>query len=221
MDHAGTVIGDTTTQGIRERGSEIVKRDSLLDWIKAQVLKVPAYTLRAYQGEIKLNQNENPYDFPEDLKQEILRRFHDRSWSRYPDFVPDNLRERLAEFAGWPKDGILVGSGSNELLQAALMVFLGDRVPVAIPSPTFTVYSLISKILGARIVNISLNEDMTYNVDALLRRAQEADARILVVCTPNNPTGTVLQEEDLKKILDGFSGYVLLDEAYYEFCGRT
>ena len=62
---------------------------------------------------------------------------------------------------------------------------------------------------------------MTYNVDALIGRAEEAGARILIICTPNNPTGTILEEEDLKRILDEFSGYVLLDEAYFEFCGRT
>ncbi len=198
-----------------------MKKDSLLDGIKAQVLKVPAYTLRAYHAETKLNQNENPYDFPADLKEEILRRFRERAWSRYPDFVPDKLRERLAAFAGWSRDGILVGNGSNELLQASLMVLLGDRVPAAIPSPTFTVYSLISTILGARIVNIPLSDDMSYDVEAMISRSEEAGAQVLLVCSPNNPTGTVLEEEGLKRILDGYSGYVLLDEAYYEFCGQS
>jgi len=198
-----------------------VKKNSPLYGIKSQVLKVPAYTLRAYEADIKLNQNENPFDFPQDLKEETFRRFRERQWSRYPDFVPDSLRARLAEFVGWPKDGVLVGNGSNELLQASLMVLIRNRTRIAIPSPTFTVYRLIASILGARIVDISLNPDMSYNVGDLLSKSREFGASALILNNPNNPTGSAVREEGLKEILDGFAGYVLLDEAYYEFCGHS
>jgi histidinol-phosphate aminotransferase len=189
--------------------------------VKPQVLKVPAYTLGAYDAEVKLNQNENPYDFPEDLKEETFRRFKLRQWSRYPDFVPDSLRHQLAEFAGWQKDGILVGNGSNELLQATLMVLIKSRSRVAIPSPTFTVYGLISKVLGARIVHIPLSVDMSFDIEALISKSRESGAGVLIVNTPNNPTGAVLRGDALRRILEEFSGYVLLDEAYYEFWGHT
>jgi histidinol-phosphate aminotransferase len=198
-----------------------VKKDSPLYGIKEQVLKVPAYTLRAYEAEIKLNQNENPYDFPEDLKEEVFRRFRARKWSRYPDFTPEALRAALAESAGWRADGVLVGNGSNELLQAVLLVLVRDRTPVVIPSPTFTVYGLVSQILGARVFSVPLKPDMSYDVDELIARADEMGARVLIVCTPNNPTGTVLDEAGIKHIMERFSGHVLLDEAYYEFCSCT
>lgn len=198
-----------------------MKKNSPLYGVKTQVLKVPAYTLRAYEAEIKLNQNENPYDFPDDLKQEIFRRFRTRQWSRYPDFVPDALQHRLAEFAGWKKDGVLVGNGSNELLQATLMVLIKNRTHVAIPAPTFTVYRLISNVLGAKVVDVPLNADMTYDVDALISKSRESDAGVLIINTPNNPTGAVLRGDGLQRILEGFSGHVLLDEAYYEFWGHT
>ena len=189
--------------------------------VRSQVLKVPAYTLRAHEAEVKLNQNENPYDFPDDLKEEIYRRYKERSWARYPDFVPEDLRESLASFAGWKKAGVLVGNGSNELIQATLLVLVSNHTTVAIPTPTFTVYSLVSRILGGRIITIPLNEDLSYNIEDLITRAEEGGARLLIVCTPNNPTGTILEEEGLKAILDRFSGYVMLDEAYYEFCGHS
>ena len=198
-----------------------MKKNSPLYGVKPQVLKVPAYTLHAYEAEFKLNQNENPYDFPQELKEETFRRFRDRKWSRYPDFVPDSLKLRLAEFVGWHKDGVLVGNGSNELLQATLMVLIKSRTRIAIPFPTFTVYRLISNILGAKIVDIALNSDMSYNVDGLISQAQQSGAGVLIINNPNNPTGSVIREEELKQILERFSGYVLLDEAYYEFCGHT
>jgi len=195
--------------------------NTALRGVKEAVLALPAYTLHAYESEIKLNQNENPYDFPPDLKEEAFRRFREKTWSRYPDFVPDALRARLAEFAGWTRDGVLIGNGSNELLQAALMVLVQEQTPVVIPSPTFTVYSLIARILGARVVHAPLNPDMSYSADEILARAEEAGAKLIVVCTPNNPTGSLLEEKDLERILARFEGFVLLDEAYYEFCGRT
>jgi len=198
-----------------------VKKKSPLYGVKPQVLKVPAYVLHTYEAEIKLNQNENPFDFPEELKEEVWCRYRSRKWSRYPDFVPESLLARLAEFAGWQKEGILVGNGSNELLQATLMVLVRNRTPVVVPSPTFTVYGLIASILGARVVSIPLNPDLSYNVDELISRSEQADARLLVICTPNNPTGSVLDEDGLGRILERFSGHVLLDEAYYEFCGRS
>lgn len=198
-----------------------MKKGSPLYGVKPQVLKVPAYTLRACEAEVKLNQNENPYDFPDDLKEETFRRFRRRQWSRYPDFVPDSLRQRLAEFAGWEKDGVIVGNGSNELLQASLMVLIKSRTQVAIPFPTFTVYRLISNVLGAGVVDIPLNPDMSYDVDGLISKSEEAGAGVLIVNTPNNPTGSVLRAEGLRKILERFRGHVLLDEAYYEFWGHT
>ena len=177
----------------------------------------PAYSLHAYEADIKLNQNENPFDFPEDLKEEAFKRFRKRQWSRYPDFVPESLKLQLAEFAGWHKDGVLVGNGSNELLQASLMVLIEKGTGVAIPVPTFSVYRLICNVLGAAIVGIPLNPDMSYNVDALIAKSNESGSRVLIINNPNNPTGSAINETGLKRILEEFDGYVLLDEAYYEF----
>ena len=78
--------------------------------------------LPPYRASLKLNQNENPWDAPAHIKQEVLRRFAERKWSQYPDFVPVEVNEHLATFAGWRPDGIIAGNGSNELIQALLMV---------------------------------------------------------------------------------------------------
>jgi len=198
-----------------------VKKNVALSGVKPQVLQVPAYTLHTYEAEIKLNQNENPFDFPQDLKEEVFRRFKTREWSRYPDFVPDSMRQCLADFAEWRKDGVLVGNGSNELLQACLMVLVDKGSKVAIPSPTFTVYGLISSVLGGEVIRIPLDPDMSFNVDTLISRSEEAGAGVLIVNTPNNPTGSVLKRDALKRILEEFSGHVLLDEAYFEFWGYS
>ena len=182
---------------------------------------MPAYTLHVYEADIKLNQNENPFDFPADLKDEVFRRFGEYPWSRYPDFIPDSLRGALAKFTGWPKDGILVGNGSNELLQSVLMTLIDSGSTVAIPLPTFTVYRLLATVLGANIVDIPLDADMSYNVDTILQKAVESRAGIIVINNPNNPTGSAINEDGLRRILTDYPGFVLLDEAYYEFGGYT
>ena len=198
-----------------------MKKETAIHGVKEQVLKVSSYTLRTYEAEVKLNQNENPYDFPEDLKDEALSLFRSRRWSRYPEFVPESLRAQLADYAGWQKDGILVGNGSNELLQASLLILVRDRTPVVLPSPTFTVYGLVSRVLCARVFPVPLKPDLNYDVDALLARADEINAKVLILCSPNNPTGTEVGEAELRHVLEQFHGHVLLDEAYFEFSGKT
>src|SRR6266850_976969 len=96
-----------------------------LETIKPQVRALRAYSLSPHCASVKINQNENPWDAPARIKEETLRRLATRQWSRYPDFVPASLHERLAQFANWKRDGIIAGNGSNELIQALLLVTVG------------------------------------------------------------------------------------------------
>ena len=190
------------------------------DAIKPEVRAASAYTLKHVAADIKLDQNENPYELPQEFKEEVVRRVAARSWGRYPEFVPAAITHTLAQHTGWTEDGILVGNGSNELLQATLLVTLGHGRTVVIPQPTFTLYKLQSSILQANIVTIPLKAaDLTFDVDGLVRAAESAD--VVVICSPNNPTGGLMKQEDLQRILDNAKGIVLVDEAYHEFSGQT
>ena len=190
------------------------------DAIKPEVRAASAYTLKHVAAEVKLDQNENPYELPQEFKEEVARRVVARQWGRYPEFVPAAMTQALAKHTGWPEEGILVGNGSNELLQAALLVTLGTGRTIAIPQPTFTLYKLQSSILQANIVTVPLRPaDLSYDVDALAKAAESAD--VTVICSPNNPTGTLLEAEALQHVLSKAKGIVLLDEAYHEFSGQT
>ena len=193
---------------------------SPLDVIKPEVRAASAYTLEHVAADVKLDQNENPYELPQDFKEEVARRVVARSWGRYPEFVPAAMTQTLAKHTGWTADGILVGNGSNELLQAALIVTMGQGRTIAIPQPTFTLYKLQSTILQANIVTVPLRPaDLSYDVDALGKAAESAD--VTVICSPNNPTGTMLPDGALQHVLEKAKGIVLLDEAYHEFSGQT
>jgi len=190
------------------------------DVIKPEVRGLSAYTLKHFKAEVKLDQNENPHELPADLKREVVDRVLRRPWGRYPEFIPANLIKTLADFTGWPGEGILVANGSNELIQASLTVTLGPGRRVAVPQPTFTLYKLMATALQADVSDILLHpEDLTFDVDRLIEAAGVSD--VVVVCTPNNPTGMLLDNDALVAILKNAKGLVLVDEAYHEFSEQT
>jgi len=189
--------------------------------IKPRVRELRAYALAPERARIKINQNENPWDAPTAIKRETLKRLHNRAWSRYPDFVPVSLHEKLARFSGWKPEGIIAGNGSNELIQALLMVTVGEGKRVLICEPTFALYRQIGTVLGGDVINVPLKPDLTYDVTALSAVSETSEPDITIICSPNNPTGCVLELSDLASLLEQSRGLVVVDEAYFEFAGQT
>src|SRR5436305_3877473 len=169
-----------------------------LDKIKPRVRELKAYTLSPDRASVKINQNENPWDLPEAVKQETLRRMSARAWSRYPDFVPASLHERLAAFAGWRADGVVAGNGSNELIQATLMVTVGDRSRVLISEPTFALYRQVTTVLGGEVLSVPLDGELKFDVAALREAIERDDPEVTILCSPNNPTGCRVEHGELE-----------------------
>src|SRR3989442_11204309 len=111
--------------------------------IKREVRAQQAYTLTAPAAARKLNQNESPFDAPDGVKDAVLAAARAAPWNRYPPYSPADLLERLARRHGWTPDGVLVGNGSNELIQGALAVAAGDGTPAVTPVPPLTLYGLL------------------------------------------------------------------------------
>ncbi|HEX5872141.1 MAG TPA: histidinol-phosphate transaminase [Longimicrobium sp.] len=193
--------------------------DSALRRVKPSVRALGAYTLQAYEPRIKLNQNESPYDVPQAIKDRIHAELAERPWNRYPPFVASNFIQAVSEATRWPSDGILVANGSNELIQSVLAVTVGPGVSVVIPEPTFTLYRLMTEVNGGTAVSVALTDDLQFDVDAIIRAARETDAAVVVLCTPNNPTGSALTREEIERVHDETDALILLDQAYVEFGG--
>jgi histidinol-phosphate aminotransferase len=193
--------------------------ESALRLVKPEVRRLSAYTLRQHDPPIKLNQNESPWDLPEPLKARILEVLSDRPWNRYPPFVSDDFISAVAEATGWPADGVLVGNGSNELIQALLASVVEPGVAVVIPEPTFTLYRLLTGVGGGEVVPVPLDDALRFDVDAIVAAARSRSAAMIVLCTPNNPTGSALTREEIERVHDETSALIVLDQAYVEFGG--
>ena len=193
---------------------------SQFEVIKPEVRAVSAYTLRHFEADVKLDQNENPHEIPEELKRKIVDRVLRRDWGRYPEFVPRRIVQTLSEFTGWPGEGIVIGNGSNELISAAVTVTLGPGKTVAIPQPTFALYALMATASGATIREVRLKEaDLSFDVEPLIEAARTSD--VVIVCSPNSPTGCRLERSDAERLVGEARGLVIVDEAYHEFSGQT
>jgi histidinol-phosphate aminotransferase len=198
---------------------------------RAVVAAMTAYTLELREAEIKLNQNESPYDLPSALKEEVLARVAGRPWNIYPDFEATELREAIAAAWSLNANEILVGNGSNELLAAAIGAFVGPDTPVVIPKPTFTLYEKLVTIAGGGVVPVAIDPASgLLPVDGILTAIEQARRNspvegspaevVVIVCSPNNPTGGVLPGGGLQRLLDS-GATILFDRAYGDFAGDS
>jgi histidinol-phosphate aminotransferase len=192
---------------------------SIDTWIKPEVRKQPAYSLKEVPYQIKLNQNECPWDWPEELKEEILARLRGTSWNRYPELIPQRLKEALATDLGVSSAQVVVGKGSNELLQALATVSLGPGDVLCTLSPTFANYRLLGERMQARVLAIPLTRNFQLDTDAFFDKC--SDARLTFLCNPNSPTGTLIPLDMIQQTATCTSGILVVDEAYVDFSGVT
>ena len=184
---------------------------------RSVVAAMTAYTLELRDAEIKLNQNESPFDFPRELKQQVLARMAERPWNLYPDFESTALRVAVAKAYGLAPENILVGNGSNELLAATIGAFVGPGTPVVFPRPTFALYEKLVTIAGGLPIAIEFDPDSGFlPLDQMLSAIREYDNAVAIVCSPNNPTGGVLPRGGLEALLES-GAMLLLDRAYGDF----
>jgi histidinol-phosphate aminotransferase len=169
------------------------------------------------EAEVKLNQNESPFDLPRWLKEQILDEFRDEPWNRYPDILPYRGMEAYAAFLGIPTDSVIMSNGSNEMLYTIFMACLGAGRKALIPQPSFSLYEKIALLLQAEVVTAPMRPGLEFDVDAIIDAAAREKVDFIVLSTPNNPTGMSLSHADVERILDAADAIVLVDEAYIEF----
>lgn len=169
------------------------------------------------QAEIKLNQNESPFDLPLWMKEVILDEFKHEAWNRYPDILPFRGIQAYADFVGVSSESVMMSNGSNEMLYTVFLACASSGSKVLIPEPSFSLYEKLAILLQAEIVAVAMHEDLGFNVPEIIRRAKKEKAGFIVLSTPNNPTSKSLSLEEIRLIADEVEAIVLVDEAYVEF----
>lgn len=170
---------------------------------------------------IILNANEMPFDLPESLKEEILNELSLVNWNRYPDIYCDKLRTALGDYVQKEYEMIAVGNGSDELISLVMRALMGYGDRVMIVEPTFSMYSFYAKLNGIEAINFNTEDDFELNIELLKKTLNIKKPKMLILCNPNNPTGNCIEIEAIKDIASDYDGYLVLDEAYYEFHGAS
>ncbi|EGT2232797.1 histidinol-phosphate transaminase, partial [Clostridioides difficile] len=119
--------------------------------------------------------------------------------------------------SGVNKKNLLVGNGSSEIIDLIIHTFVDKDEVILSFSPSFSMYSIYSQINGSKFIGVESDENLVINIDNVIEKVKENNPKIVIVCNPNNPTGTILKREEIIKLLDSTNSLVVLDEAYMDF----
>ncbi len=170
------------------------------------------------RGMLRLDFNENTKGCSEKVIQ-ALKEITADEISAYPEY--GKFTSKLAEYLEVNEKELLLTNGSDEAIKLTMDVFIEKGEEVLIPEPTFRLFGIYAQIAGAKISKISYKEDLSFPTDEILEKLDE-NPKMLVLVNPNNPTGTAIYENDLLKIIDKAKNtVVLLDEAYYQYYGKS
>lgn len=188
---------------------------SMTDKEKRSIQNLVPYTVAPRDQDnqaIYLDANENPY--PREY------RLSNKYFNRYPEPQPKALLESYAQYAGVQPENLLVSLGGDEAIKLIIEAFCNDEDAILFSPPTFGMYAIDSYVVGSKVLEVPLTADFQVNVPEFLSAAQ--NAKVVFICSPNNPTGNLMKVTDIEAVLNGVSEQtiVVLDEAYVEFSNR-
>lgn len=198
--------------------SQTASLEDVLRTIRPAVRAERPYIVGGTETPVKLNQNESPFDLPEDLKRHLLDEFSAVAFNRYPTEQPDRLRHALAESLDYDPDGLLIGNGSNELTYTLGLVLIAPGTPVVLPRPMFSLYEKVVRLYDGALTPVPPRADLSFDADALLAAVRDVRPALVVLTTPNNPTALAMPLAEIEAIVaEAAPGVVVVDEAYVEF----
>lgn len=186
-----------------------------MKWIKESVKDLKTYPTPRKPIEVKLDSNEGKNICLLDVCESTF--LQDLRINLYPDGQSCLLREELGKYLGLPAANIVAGNGSSEMIDLIMKAFVekGDKVLSVFPS--FSMYGVFAKIYSAELVSVESRLDFSLDVNAVIRKAKESAPKAVFLCNPNNPTGYLLEKEEVEAIAKATDALLVLDEAYMEF----
>ena len=197
------------------------KKDSIDDRICSNIKSLKSYSVPQFDCSIKLDGNESPYDLYTYLDEQILKKLHTLRLNRYPDPEFTIIRSKLSKLYSVSEESILLGNGSDEIIQMLITVFTGKSGAVLTPTPTFSMYKLTSLALDKNVIETELNEQFDLDLDNIIELISKNDPDLVFLATPNNPTGNVFSDDKILTILDNTDAIVVVDEAYFDYSKQS
>ncbi len=190
--------------------------------IRPEILALKAYHVADADGMVKLDAMENPYPLPAQMRRELAEHLSRVDLNRYPDPTGRRLRALLARKMHVPAGmEILLGNGSDDLIQIVTFACARPRAAMLFPAPTFVMYGMNATLSGMRALRYALRADYTLDRDAFVARVKMDQPALIFIAYPNNPTGVLYPEEDVAAVLRAAEGLVVLDEAYHAFAQKS
>ena len=165
---------------------------------------------------IKLNTNENPYP-PSPAAIEVLRSLEGESLRRYPDPFANEFRQAVSQVLDVPADWIIVGNGSDDLLNVIIRACVELGRKVVYPIPTYVLYQTLAEVQVAECVEVPYGENYQLPIAELIA----ANGAVTLIATPNSPSGHSVAIADLRQLATALSGVLVIDEAYVDFAEET
>ncbi|MGL4738777.1 MAG: histidinol-phosphate transaminase [Cellulosilyticaceae bacterium] len=190
-------------------------------YIKARLRPIKPYHATYRTAGIFLDANESSASTLEQLTEHMKNWLDTAQLSRYPDSDTRQLREAISKAHEVPYQQIICGVGSDQLIDCLLRSVLEEGDCVMAPEPSFSMYALTTQINGGIFRGVPLTDAFTYNFEQLYQDVCAQQPKVLFICTPNNPTGSVLSVAQIEKLIQVSMGVVVVDEAYIEFGGET
>jgi histidinol-phosphate aminotransferase len=188
--------------------------------IRPEILTQSAYHVADASGMVKLDAMENPYLLPEALRADLARRLADAPINRYPDPRSPELKARLRRVFAIPaQHDILLGNGSDELIQILAQALARPGAVMLAVEPSFVMYRMIAGFCGMTYVGVPLRPDFSLDVPALLAAIMRHAPALVFLAFPNNPTGNAFERASLERVIAAAPGLVVVDEAYHAFAG--
>ena len=194
------------------------KTKDINNLVRPAVRGLAAYHIDETSVRVKLDAMENPFLLPEKIRKEIGRSAQQALINRYPDPSAKKLKQAIARYWKMEPERMLLGNGSDELIQTVILAFGG---PMLVPTPSFAMYEITTRALSQKIVTVPLTNEFDLDSDAIIKAARRTKAKVIFLACPNNPTGNRFSDAAVRKVIENVNAAVVIDEAYYSFSGRT
>ena len=190
--------------------------------VRAEIRALSAYSVADAQGMIKLDAMENPFTLPEAIRTKIASIVRDVPINRYPDGAARAVKAALRRALGLSDSvGLVLGNGSDELIQIITSAVARAGATVLAPDPSFVMYRANALYAGMRFVGVPLKASFALDVEAMRAAIERERPALTFIAYPNNPTGNLFEVDEIEDILRRCPGLVVVDEAYYAFADAS